>query len=316
MLKAHNSHTIKKHKHNRSLSSTDDEFIHSRSYESDLMFTFNTPINSRGSFAESKSPYNGTHTEISNNSHGLSYSMPGNVFESDIFTKRSNNKQSRLVQSKLRNNIEEHISDSDQSQETLEIGSFKSDMTQEIPSTLMMNVNNNQPPSYDSVVFSHNDPQKQSFKLPQYKQVVKENPSSKLETNTYKMNEILEHERLLSMPNRNSISLKDTFDLSLMSKNNQTMEERPKNIISEADDYSSSSDGEYIFPTNKKSNKNTMKNKVVHTAPKGNDDWLVTQFLIDEYSVHGRAYESKRRNTDHGLGRLQEDMFESSSDEE
>ncbi|OBA26895.1 hypothetical protein HANVADRAFT_2266 [Hanseniaspora valbyensis NRRL Y-1626] len=66
-----------------------------------------------------------------------------------------------------------------------------------------------------------------------------------------------------------------------------------------------------------------------HANIKGNersDEWLLTQFLVDEYSVHGRNYmkeehhNEQRINNNHKndneFRRLREDMFESSSDEE
>lgn len=320
MLRTQKAHTIKKQKTKKTLSSAEDDFLHSKSYESELMFTFNTPINNRGSHFDKKSPLAVNSNEGTNKSRGLSYSVSTTAFENDIFTKRSNN---RIISSELCNDLEEQddLKSDTQSQNTLEIGSFKSDMTQEIPSVLMMNVNNTQPPSYESVVYSQQPKSnEQRLPLPEYNHIVKKNPSSKLETNTFKINEILEREKYLSMPTRKSISLKESFDLSLLSKKSNSLQERSKSIIDEVDDYSSSSDGEYLPISSKKNKENSMKfNKkqpLVQNKEKSKEDWLVTQFLIDEYSVHGRAYENKRKTTDQGFGMLQEDMFESSSDEE
>ena len=77
------------------------------------------------------------------------------------------------------------------------------------------------------------------------------------------------------------------------------------------------------------SNDDDYENENEHVNIKGNersDEWLLTQFLVDEYSVHGRNYMkeehpneqriSNNHKNDNEFRRLREDMFESSSDEE
>lgn len=267
----------------KSISNNEDNFINSKSYESDLIFTFNSPINDNDVFFDKHNL-----TKLSRDSNALSYSIPTNTF-----IKRERN----------------HNIDADaQSEETIEIGSFNSNMTQEIPSTLMMNVND--PPAYENVTES------KASSLPKYKHIIKDNPSSKLNTNTLKMHEILESERYLAMPSRHSMSLKDSFDFRLVSKAKDNGHNQ-ESYMNNADNYSSSSDEEFL--TTSKNNKEQKVKQVDNMLLKkqnNSQDWLVTQFLIDEYSVHGRAYENKRKKSIHGFGMLQEDMFDSSSDEE
>lgn len=257
--------------------------MNSKSYESELIFTFNSPINDNDVFLDKHNV-----TKSVRDSNALSYSIPTNTF-----IKRERN----------------YKNDGDaQSQDTIEIGSLNSNMTQEIPSTLMMNVND--PPSYENVVES------KSSSLPKYKHIIKDNPSSKLNTNTLKMHEILESERYLTMPSRNSVSLKDSFDFRLTSKSKGNLHSK-ESFLNNADNYSSSSDEEYLATSKSHKEKKAIQKKDILLEKQNNSqDWLVTQFLIDEYSVHGRAYENKRKNSVHGFGMLQEDMFDSSSDEE
>lgn len=267
----------------KSISNNDDSFMNSKSYESELIFTFNSPINDNDVFLDKHNV-----TKSVRDSNALSYSIPTNTF-----IKRERN----------------YKNDGDaQSQDTIEIGSLNSNMTQEIPSTLMMNVND--PPSYENVVES------KSSSLPKYKHIIKDNPSSKLNTNTLKMHEILESERYLTMPSRNSVSLKDSFDFRLTSKSKGNLHSK-ESFLNNADNYSSSSDEEYLATSKSHKEKKAIQKKDILLEKQNNSqDWLVTQFLIDEYSVHGRAYENKRKNSVHGFGMLQEDMFDSSSDEE
>lgn len=267
----------------KSISNNEDNFINSKSYESDLIFTFNSPINDNDVFFDKHNL-----TKLPRDSAALSYSIPTNTF-----IKRERNY---------------NIDADAQSQETIEIGSFSSNMTQEIPSTLMMNVND--PPAYENVIES------KASSLPKYKHIIKDNPSSKLNTNTLKMHEILESERYLTTPSRNSMSLKDSFDFRLLSKSKDNGPNK-ESFMNNADIYSSSSDEEYLSTSkNTKEKKAKQVNNMLLKKQNNNQDWLVTQFLIDEYSVHGRAYENKRRKSAHGFGMLQEDMFDSSSDEE
>ncbi|KAL6930910.1 hypothetical protein ACO0R3_004034 [Hanseniaspora guilliermondii] len=262
----------------KSIFHNEDDCMNSKSYDSELIFTFNSPIK--------KNPFLDKQNATS---HLKDFNSLNYFTTDDILIKTTNN----------------YNNDADnQSQETIEIGSFNSNMTQEIPSTLMMNVKD--PPPYENVIKSS---------LPKYKHIIKENPSSKLETNTLKMHEILECEKYLTMPSRNSISLKDSLSCTLLSrlKGNAYNKE---SIMNNADNYSSSSDEEYLTSKDKKFKQVDDLNSIILEKQNNNQDWLVTQFLIDEYSVHGRAYENKRRKSDHGFGMLEEDMFDSSSDEE
>ncbi|CAI8491992.1 unnamed protein product [Hanseniaspora opuntiae] len=111
----------------KSISNNEDNFINSKSYESDLIFTFNSPINDNDVFFNKHNL-----TKLPRDSAALSYSIPTNTF-----IKRERNY---------------NIDADAQSQGTIEIGSFSSNMTQEIPSTLMMNVND--PPAYENVIES------------------------------------------------------------------------------------------------------------------------------------------------------------------
>lgn len=207
--------------------------------------------------------------------------------------------------------------------------------------------------------------------LPTYRDLMKENPSSKLKTNNDTLHEILDNENYLF----------EKSELKLLNNRSNSK----LGVIKDIDNYSSSSDEEFQLPlktensldtalskksngkskerkhrksstasigdfiggiiqrkeksknnkrqhssTKSKKQSSKRKNSTTNTSSKSSatgedkisydgtseksEQWLLTQFLIDEYSVHGRNYIKEGSNDN--LRRLREDMFESSSDEE
>lgn len=212
---------------------------------------------------------------------------------------------------------------------------------------------------------------KSQQQLPTYRDLMKENPSSKLKTNNDTLHQILDNENYLFEKN----------ELKLL--NNRANSKL--GVIKNIDNYSSSSDEEFQLPlktensldatlsktrsgkskerkhrksstasigdfigaiiqrkekpkghkrqhssTKSKKQSSKRKNSTTNRSSKSSaaeedkisydgtteksEQWLLTQFLIDEYSVHGRNYVKEGSND--SLRRLREDMFESSSDEE
>ncbi|XBW35193.1 hypothetical protein QEN19_000756 [Hanseniaspora menglaensis] len=204
-----------------------------------------------------------------------------------------------------------------------------------------------------------------SENLPQYGDLMRENPSNHLKTNENVLHNMLEGEKYLDEQNEIKLlrqkgnprlsvfevsdnytsSSDDEFRVAtdadkdlvsaLQKKTSKTRRRSKKNSITSfiggiienknpASKKKTSIDGR-SYTKNKKTvaksrtSSTTSKTRQNEEAKKTNDEWLLTQFLVDNYSVHGRNYTCDKSNniqSSDGFRRLSEDMFESSSDEE